>query len=481
MHRTLATTAGLVFFSLVVPCLPAAQEDLGDQKIAQAVTDVLSADDATADREIQVDVQDGVVTLSGAVKTLYQRRRAARLAGTIRGVRSVVDTLRFQGEPRPDDDIHRDVARALFADAATERQEVTVDVHDAQVQLKGTVDSFVEKMLCAQVARDVRGVRKVINRLTVEPEEARPDAEIKLEVARRLQSDVWLDDRLIEIEVDQGLVRLRGAVGSAAEKDTAEIDAWVAGVNEVDTSDLQVDPSRLDAMQRRSKLESYSDIEIRQAVLDALRYDPRVHRFGVNVAVQQGVVTLEGAVDNLAAKQAAEKDARHSIGVARVINRLEIEPRTERTSDDIAQDIHSALGRDQYVTSYNITVRVAAGVAVLSGQVGTHLAKRRAEQIAERTRGVVRVVNEIRIIQPDQEPADRTIKYKIENRIYWSPFLDHQEVSVFVDDRVATLTGIADNAAAFDTAAQIALEAGAREVNNQLVIRNVSDRPEDQP
>jgi osmotically-inducible protein OsmY len=47
-------------------------------------------------RKIAVETRLGVVTLSGAVRSLEEAQRAQRLAGSVAGIREVQSTLRIE-------------------------------------------------------------------------------------------------------------------------------------------------------------------------------------------------------------------------------------------------------------------------------------------------------------------------------------------------------------------------------------------------
>jgi len=49
---------------------------------------------------------------------------------------------------------------------------------------------------------------------------------------------VWLSDALITVDVEDGKFTLSGSVGSAAEKERAYGDAWIAGVSSVNHGGL---------------------------------------------------------------------------------------------------------------------------------------------------------------------------------------------------------------------------------------------------
>jgi osmotically-inducible protein OsmY len=66
--------------------------------------------------------------------------------------------------------------------------------------------------------------------------------------------------------------------------------------------------------------------------------------------------------------------------------------------------------------------------------------------------------------------TDREIKNAIKNELWWSPFVDSDEVTVKVEDGVATLMGTVDSWSERRAATNNALEGGAIRVENDLVV-----------
>lgn len=295
-----------------------------DNDIKSAVEYELSLDRVVDSHQIDVGAVEGVVMLYGSVNNLLAKERAVEIAKSIEGARSVIDDITLETSQRPDDDLRWDVVQALLQDPGTDSYEIDVNVDYGVVTLTGKVDSWKEKQLSTAVVKGVSGVRSVRNDLDFTLKSHRPDPEIAGEVESLLAYDIWVDARTITVEADDGLVKLRGTVGGEDEKATAYSDAWVSGVSSVDISGLKVDPMRRNRMRRENKYVKIPDEDIRQAVDDALVYDPRVYSFHSDVSVEDGVVTLSGTVDNLEARNAAEQDARNTVGVSRVKNLLKI-------------------------------------------------------------------------------------------------------------------------------------------------------------
>jgi len=492
-----------VFLAVLAFAIPAhaAKKPLTDIAITDAVEDEMLFDPgiSPAPDIIDVETKDGIVTLSGTVDNLLAKERAGRIAKTVRGVRAVVNNLEVAPTVRrSDQQIRNDVREAILQDPATESYEVGVTVVDGEVRLSGAVDSYQEKKLVEKVAIGVRGVTAVKNDIEVIYQADRPDPEIRTEIQQRLKWDTLVDHVLIDVEVVDGVVSLSGTVGSAAEKRRARFDAWVAGVTSVNISGLEVKRWARDPDLRKDKYAEKSDAEIRQAVNDALLYDPRVFSFKVDPVVSDGVVTLRGEVDNLKAKRAAARDARNTVGVERVVNRLKVRPAESIGDETIAARIAAALIRDPFVKRSQIDLSVTSGVAYLYGTVDSYFEKAQAEDVASRVKGVTGVKNYLLVRAVDQDliydpyvdtwyshdydwylrhPSSLTLKSDAEleadirDELYWSPFVDIDDVKISVQNGVATLSGRVDSWSERRAAEENGYDAGARLVRNELEVK----------
>lgn len=497
LKRTQAVACGVAVTALLVATTPApaADKPITDIQITDAVEDEFIFDQAVPLNEIDVKTDAGVVRLTGAVDNILAKERAARLAETVKGVKSVVN--RIQVVPsviRSDVNIRKDVENALLMDRATESYEVDAKVIDNVVTLTGEVESWQEKQLAERVAKGVRGVTDVKNRIRIEYEGERPDSEIKPEIQKMLRWDALVDHALIDVKVKDGHVTLTGTVGSAAEKRHARGDAWVAGVESVDDSGLKVARWARDEDLRKDKYVVKSDDAIEEAVELAFLYDPRVYLFHVTADVEGGVATLRGQVDNLKAKRSAGQDARNTVGVTRVKNRIRVRPSTP-TDAELAENVRDALRRDPFVHTDEITVTAVDGTVYLYGNVNTYFDKGQADDVASKVYGVTEVENNLEVETPEPlvydpympppypyYPAwydyvpnytyqtDSEIREEINDELWWSPFVDADEVTVSVENGRATLTGVVDSRSEFNAATENAYEGGAVWVDNDLEI-----------
>ncbi len=499
LQSTILLLGAWLLVGLLATRAPAQEtEMLTDTRITDAVEDEMLFDQAVSLNNIDVSTGDGIVTLTGKADNALARHRAARLAETIKGVRAVINRIRVQpAEQRSDSAIRDDVRSAMLYDAAVDSYEVDASVSDGVVTLRGTTQSWKEKQLAGRVAMGVRGVVDVQNNIDVDFEGDRPDGEILPEVRKALRFDTLVDHGLIDVTVDDGKVSLSGTIGSAAERRRAEYDAWVTGVRSVDTSALTVRDWAKDPQQRSRRFVPKSSDELSQAIDDALLRDPRVFSFNVNPKVAGSTVTLRGTVDNLKAKEAAGQVARNTVGVTTVTNRIKVRPLGDLSNTEIASNIRDALLRDPYVDRYEITVSVIDGTAYLYGNVDSYFEKGIADDVASRANGVTEVKNRLDVEygQPltyepyldetyiygedwyDYQPAytftdDAEIKEEINSELWWSPFVDSDEVTVRVDDGVARLSGTVDSWSEREAARENAYEGGATWVINELDIED---------
>jgi len=472
--------------------------DKTDQIISDHVEDEMLFDQAVFAHKIDTSTDDGIVQLSGEVNNLLAKRRAAKIAEAVRGVRAVVNNIDvIPDQERSDQKIQKDIENALLQNPATESFEVTTSVNDGFAILNGSVESWQEKKLAEKVAAGVAGVRGVNNSIVVNYDTQRPDSELAREIREILKWDVYVPNHgLIDVEVTDGEVQLDGSVGSAAGITRAYSKSWVTGVEAVDITDLEVESWPADNRLRNDSYISATDKEIRKAVLDAMLYDPQVNSFNVMAYVNNRSVTLRGTVDNLKAKRAAGQNARNTAGVLNVNNRLKVRL-TEATPTDetIEQNVEDALIRNPYVQSYEISTIVNNGEVNLYGTVDSFYEKSQAEEVASSVRGTIVVDNNL-VVMNTEDPylydplvdetsdyeyqwdldstpleSDYEIAEEVRSEIFWSPFVDSDQVTVAVDDGTATLTGTVDSWTERDSADEKAYEGGAIFVDTDLIVK----------
>jgi len=117
---------------------------------------------------IEVEADDGVVTLNGQVPDLASKRLAGLLAWWVPGSRDVINGLAV--EP-PEDDapirIEEAVRIALKKDPFVEASQIRVGVRHRTVRLTGLVPTDAERDMAERDAWYIFGVDKVVNEIEV--------------------------------------------------------------------------------------------------------------------------------------------------------------------------------------------------------------------------------------------------------------------------------------------------------------------------
>jgi hyperosmotically inducible protein len=172
-----------------------------------------------------------------------------------------------------------------------------------------------------------------------------------------------------------------------------------------------------------------TDAGITTNVKTKMAADDTVKAYQIDIDTRNGVVTLKGDVDSVAAKTQAVEIARTTEGVRDVVDQiqvnetaptgglLEADDRLEQQGRDLGDRAGDAANRagaavsdaaittavkakllaDTMVRGLKIDVDTRAGVVVLNGTVSTRAEADRAVMLARETEGVDNVVNNLKV------------------------------------------------------------------------------------
>lgn len=240
-----------------------------DKEIKDRVEKALKNDTALKGSDIEVQsVNNGVVLLKGKADSVSDHLRAIQDAYAVTGVRKVetevqspdrladqeirrressktAGTGRGIGTATQDMWITTDAKMRLLADSRTPATDIDVDTRNGNVELWGTVPSNAAKAAAEEDVRKVSGVKRVVNHLQVVPSSKKEvvqarDDELQEQVERAIETRDDLQGAKIDVDVKNGVVRLKGTVEDEQQRLAAAITARsTPGVRAVQ-DDLQV-------------------------------------------------------------------------------------------------------------------------------------------------------------------------------------------------------------------------------------------------
>ena len=217
-------------------------EHRDDAWIERAVAEELEWAPHVDAAHVHVGVRDGIVHLTGHVRTLLEKRAAERTVWHVAGVRGLAADLavrRPAAHLHSDGELARRAADVLDWDAQIPGADIKVQVEHGVVTLLGAVDWNYQRTEADASIQRLAGVVGVDNRIVVRAVPS-PGTEIRDKVLRALQRHVELDASAITVDVDDGRVTLAGSVPAPSQRRIAENAAWSArGVTDV-IDDLQV-------------------------------------------------------------------------------------------------------------------------------------------------------------------------------------------------------------------------------------------------
>jgi hyperosmotically inducible protein len=244
-------------------------------------------------------------------------------------------------------------------------------------------------------------IRDVLRSVKVNSQDAATTSKVK--TALLLSKHVSAFD--IKTTTNQGVVQLTGDVPTEETKRLAGAIAQdTSGVTGVQ-NDLTVNPAagRNPAMANLG--DRIADLEVKTIVTDRLAQSPELKAKRFTVQVARGTVTLDGAVDSMAQKRAAEQIVTQVPGVQGLNSQLTVAdaPATPDGADDrLARRVEFELYSTKAVSLKTVQIRSQQdGTVVLSGSVPSRAEKLLAEKVAQGVEGVKRVVNNLNT----QEPA----------------------------------------------------------------------------
>lgn len=216
---------------------------------------------------------------------------------------------------KTDSTLRHDVEQELAWDPAVTDTRIGVEVEEGVVTLAGHVDSHAEKVAAEKAALRVAGVKGVTVEITVNPPGSMRQTDVDLARAAHnaLSWDTTVPRDAVHVLVEDGVVTLSGEVSHAFQRESAEHALLnLMGMREIH-NEILLKPS---VAPRDVKVQIEAALQ-RQAHLDAQ---------GVQIAVQNDEITVEGEVHSWSERRVILNAAWAAPGVTRVVDKLRVSP-----------------------------------------------------------------------------------------------------------------------------------------------------------
>jgi osmotically-inducible protein OsmY len=165
-ERAAQRVSGVKGLVVEIDVLLPAPDKRSDADIVEAANGILLWNISIPKDAVKVLVERGWITLSGKVKSAYQRTHAEAALRQLVGVTGVTNNIDLLPETQPHD-VKLRIEATLQRRAHRHTKAVDVHVDAGTVTLKGSLDSWAECDAVRRAAWEAPGVRTVIDRLTI--------------------------------------------------------------------------------------------------------------------------------------------------------------------------------------------------------------------------------------------------------------------------------------------------------------------------
>jgi osmotically-inducible protein OsmY len=207
-----------------------------DAQIEKEVKEELAWESRVNGAYIEVQVQQGVVTLSGSIDSLSRKHDSEVAAIRVHGVTDVINNLEVkipEATKRNDAEIERAILNAIIWNSSIDESKIRVKVKNGWVTLEGEVPWEYQKSRAKNLAADKHGVTGITNLIKVVPNSPPQDAKERIKAA--LKRNHYIDSTKVNVKIAGNKVILSGEVRNIEEKNAVEYAAWSApGITDVD-------------------------------------------------------------------------------------------------------------------------------------------------------------------------------------------------------------------------------------------------------
>jgi osmotically-inducible protein OsmY len=174
--------------------------------LRQVVLNEIRQKPEMSETDVSVAADQGIVTLTGTVKTRAERIAVETVAKQVRGVRAVANDLAVKPSlDRESTEIARDVLKGLRSHIFLAAEDIRVVVRDGCVTLEGKVHSELQRMLAEAEVKRLRSIAGISNQLKVESEAFTEEAKCAIETGARTEPEAAaLSNNEVWVETGEG-------------------------------------------------------------------------------------------------------------------------------------------------------------------------------------------------------------------------------------------------------------------------------------
>ena len=213
-----------------------------------------------------------------------------------------------------------------------------------------------------------------------------------------------------------------------------------------------------------------TDSQIKQDVINALKWNPEIKEEHIGITVHNAAVTLTGHVPTYWQKRKAKETAKHVAEVKAVVDNIDVRLDSEmRTTDEgLAERIANVLKWNVSVRGEGVKAEVKNGVVTLTGEVEWQHQRANIERNIEHVGGVANVISLI-TIKPRLTGSD--VKKQIREALERHAEIEASKITVKTLNGTMTLSGTVDSLAEMDRVENAAWSApGISKLVNNLYV-----------
>ncbi|WP_288444808.1 BON domain-containing protein [uncultured Chryseobacterium sp.] len=214
---------------------------------------------------------------------------------------------------KTNEQLQQDVQEAIKWEPMLHPAEIGVTASDGVVSLTGTVDSIVKKKQAENAARNVSGVKVLVENIQVKlpDSKVKTDIEIGAEIISAFTSNVIIPQDKIKVKVENGWVDLDGELPWDYQREITEnAIQFLPGIKGI-FNNITINPDTKDVVSKKKVEEA-----LKRSAVDERE---------IAVSVSGTTVTLTGTVHSWQQKEEAGRIAWKTPGIKHLKNKLEVD------------------------------------------------------------------------------------------------------------------------------------------------------------